>query len=193
MRRTICPSCRSIMWRVRSSKPGSSFASLRSCKPLRSGASGLRSSWASVARNSSLRRSIALSALLLSFRTSLSCCKRLRALARLALAFAKRELRGAPVVHVAQDGRDEGARAVLPAGGRDLEVAQRAVLEPHADLDGAGQTRCPRSTLARSSGQALSVSNSSAVLWPDQLVGRIAELPRGSGVGEPDDSRRCRR
>ena len=54
--RTICSSCRSI--RVRACSPASrSVDSRMICRALRIGASGLRSSWASVARNSSLRRS----------------------------------------------------------------------------------------------------------------------------------------
>ena len=43
--------------RLRHARPASAPASRRICRPLRMGASGLRSSWASIARNSSLRRS----------------------------------------------------------------------------------------------------------------------------------------
>src|SRR5207244_16048 len=49
--------CRSIMARTCSPCAASARGSLRTCSALPIGASGLRSSWASIARNSSLRRS----------------------------------------------------------------------------------------------------------------------------------------
>ncbi len=60
--------------------------------------------------------------------------KRLRVRAGFAVAFPKCCLCVAAVVHVAQDRRDEAARAVLPARSRDFKVAQRAVLAPEEHL-----------------------------------------------------------
>ncbi len=60
-RRTICPTCHSMICRA-VDVCDASFDERRMCSPELIGASGLRSSWASVARNSSLRRSASCSA-----------------------------------------------------------------------------------------------------------------------------------
>ena len=57
MSRTISATCRSIIPRTRRTASGASPDSRISSRPVRMGASGLRSSWASSARNSSLRES----------------------------------------------------------------------------------------------------------------------------------------
>ena len=57
MSRTISATCRSIIARTRRTVSGASPDSRISSSPVRIGASGLRSSWASSARNSSLRAS----------------------------------------------------------------------------------------------------------------------------------------
>jgi hypothetical protein len=57
-------------------------------------------------------------------------------LARAALAFAKRHVRCAPIVHVAENRGHELPRAVVPDGGGHLEVAHRAVLEANLHFDG---------------------------------------------------------
>ena len=79
--RTSWPSCSSIMERTSSTAPGRSPASRISSRLVRSGASGFRSSWASVARNSSLRRSASFSSR--SFRRSASsaCVRSIRSAA----------------------------------------------------------------------------------------------------------------
>ena len=57
MSRTICATCRSIMVRTPRTASGASPDRRISSSPVRIGASGLRSSWARSARNSSLRES----------------------------------------------------------------------------------------------------------------------------------------
>ncbi len=57
IRRTICVTWRSIIGRTRATAPAASCDSRSTSSPVRSGASGLRSSWARMAMNSSLRRS----------------------------------------------------------------------------------------------------------------------------------------
>ncbi len=74
MSRTICRSCRSIIARTCSGSIPAPGGSLSSDRPLNSGASGLRSSCASVARNWSLLRSAARNASSAPRRTSISVC-----------------------------------------------------------------------------------------------------------------------
>ena len=72
-RRTICRSWRSMTSRERSANVGLAPAMRRISRPFISGASGLRSSCANVARNSSLRRSATRSACSALRRSAVSC------------------------------------------------------------------------------------------------------------------------
>ena len=67
MSRTRCRIWRPITWWACAATSGDTPSLFRISRPVRIGASGLRSSWASVARNSSLRRSASISRTLLSW------------------------------------------------------------------------------------------------------------------------------
>ncbi len=100
--RTMCPSCRSIISRAWATARASAAASRITSNPLRSGASGLRSSWASRARNSSLRRSA----------SRIASSARLRSVMSRA-TFDAPMIRPSPVAHRGDRQRDVEPAAVL--------------------------------------------------------------------------------
>ena len=117
MSRTMCPSCRSIMSRAWATALASPAASRITWRPLRSGASGFRSSWASSARNSSLRRSCSRSASSIRRRSVMSvpvaATNRTRPASSVTGARMRSTIRSATVGHEVV-----GLRAEQPPAGR---------------------------------------------------------------------------
>ena len=74
---------------------------------------------------------------------------------------------GAPLVHVAEDRRDERPRVARPHGGRGVHVGRGSVLALHDELQQANGRRAPASTALNACRQAESRR--------EQTVDRLAD------------------